>query len=97
MEKIITVAGIMVFLVQLTIQLIKNLPGISKVPTDIVTMVLSVIYSEMALVIYGQYTQQAFAWYYYVGTFFGGLVVAYVAMFGWSKLKELWDRSKKSE
>jgi hypothetical protein len=94
MEKYLAIAGGLVFVVQLTIQLIKELPLINKVPTSAVTMILSIVYSELALVIYAQYVGITPAWYLYVGTFFGGLVVAYVAMYGWEKLKELWERSK---
>ena len=93
MEKYLTLAGGLVFLVQLTVQLIKNLPGLNKIPTDLVTMVLSIGYSELALVMWSQYSNTPVEWYYYVGMFFGGLVVAYIAMYGWNKLKDLWDRS----
>ena len=94
MEKYLAIAGGLVFLVQLTIQLIKGFPLINKVPTSAVTMTLSIVYSELALVIYAQHASITPAWYLYVGTFFGGLVVSYVAMYGWEKLKELWERSK---
>lgn len=93
MEKYLAIMGGLVFFVQLTVQLIKDMPLLRKVPTDIVTIILSIVYSEFALAAWAQYASIAITWYHYVGTLFGGLVIAYIAMYGWSKLKDLWERS----
>jgi multisubunit Na+/H+ antiporter MnhG subunit len=39
----------------------------------------------------------AVLWYYIVGVILIGLFVAFIAMYGWTKLKDIWTRMKKPD
>lgn len=94
---ILAVAGALVFAVMLIVEVIKNLGPLKNIPTNIFVFVLAII---GALIVYPLYFESQgiiMLWYAWVGVAFLGFLIAYVAMFGWDKLKELWDRSKYKE
>lgn len=80
------------FIVSLIIQLIKDLPLLKKVPTQIVVIVLSII---ICVIAYGSYTainHSTIRWYMVVAAILAGFIVAYISMYGFDNLKKLWDR-----
>lgn len=89
---LIVVLGFLAFLVSVIVQIIKNLPGLKTIPTDWVVLVLSILLAICCLEIYISYTQMVRFWYLYLAAFIFGFLVAFISMFGWSKLKEMWGR-----
>lgn len=80
------------FIVSLIIQLIKDLPLLKKVPTQLVVIILSIIISEIA---YGSFTainHTTAQWYMVIAAMLAGFIIAYIAMYGFDNLKKLWDR-----
>jgi hypothetical protein len=45
--------------------------------------------------VYCQWEAITILWYYIAGALVLGFFVAFVAMFGWSELTDLWNRYKK--
>ena len=82
---IIGILGALAFAVSLITELLKDLPGIKKVPTKafviLISLIVNVAYASIPLL-----------WYYVALAVFAAFVVAYISMYGWDTFKELKDR-----
>lgn len=94
---IIAIIGVLAFLVSTITEVFKGVGILSKIPTDIVVLVLSIVITITAFIAYMQYIQQAILWYMIIAAIMAGLIVAFVAMYGWEKLSELWNRFKRGD
>ena len=95
--QLLTIIGILAFLVSVITQVFKGVSVLSKVPTDILVFVLSIGLTVIAFVAYIQYIHQIIVWYMIVAAIIAGFIVAFVAMYGWEKFSELWKRFNKKE
>lgn len=86
--------GVLAFMVSLIVQVIKEMPGLAKLPTSVVALVVSLILCPVVLVILCTYFGIVITWYYVFAAFLAAFVVYLVATGGWEKVKEIWDRSK---
>lgn len=94
---VLAIIGVLAFLVSAITQVIKGVGVFSKIPTDILVLVLSIGITVTAFIAYMQYIQQAILWYMILAAIMAGFLVAFVSMYGWEKLSELWKRFKKKE
>lgn len=83
---------LLVFAVNIIVEVTKRL--IPKVPTDIVVFIVSIVVTVLALLIAAAVMEITIMWYYAVGAVVLGIFVAYAAMLGFDKFKELYDRLK---
>lgn len=97
MTAILAVIGALAFIVSVITQVFKGVGMLSKIPTDILVLVLSIGITVTAFVAYMQYIQQTIIWYMILAAILAGFLVAFVAMYGWEKFAELWSRFKKGE
>ena len=99
-EQITTLMGAIgasAFVVSVITQVLKGVKPLDKLPTDILVFILSIVLTLVAFFAYASYAGLAILWPYVVGAAIAGFIVAFVAMYGWTKLKELWDRFKTGE
>ncbi len=89
---IVAIIGALAFMVSIITQVFKGVGVLSKIPTDLLVFVLSIGITVTAFVAYMQYIQQAILWYMILAAIMAGFIVAFVAMYGWEKLSELWKR-----
>ena len=89
---IIGIIGVLSFAVSIITQVFKGVSGLKKIPTDILVFVLSIGITVVAFIAYMQYIQQAILWYMIIAAIMAGFLVAFVAMYGWEKVAELWKR-----
>ena len=94
---IIAIIGALAFMVSVITQVFKGVGVLSKVPTDILVLVLSIGITLTAFIAYMQYVQQSILWYMIIAAILTGFVVAFIAMYGWEKFVELWNRFKKTD
>lgn len=87
---LLAVVGGLAFIVSVITQVIKDI--FKNVPTDLVVFALSIALTVTAFVAYIQYIKAEMLWYMIVASVIAGFIVAFVAMFGWEKLSELWKR-----
>ena len=79
--------GVLAFLVSIIVQVIKELPGLNKIPTSIVALVTSLILCPVALAVLCTYYKTAVTWYYIFASIIAAFVVYLVATGGWEKVK----------
>lgn len=89
---IIGIIGVLAFAVSIITQVFKGVSGLKKIPTDILVFVLSIGITVVAFIAYMQYIQQTILWYMIIAAIMAGFLVAFVAMYGWEKVAELWKR-----
>ena len=86
--------GVLAFLVSIITQVIKEMPGLKRIQTNVVALVVSLILCPLAVVILCIYFKIVLFWYYIVGAILAAFIVYLVATGGWEKVSEMWDRSK---
>ena len=89
--------GAIAFVVSVITQVLKGVKPLDKLPTDILVFILSIVLTLVAFFAYASYSGMVVLWYYVVGAVIAGFITAFVAMYGWTKLKELWDHFKTGE
>lgn len=89
---LIAIIGALAFMVSIITQVFKGVGILSKIPTDILVLVLSIGLTVASFIAYMQYIQQSILWYMILAAIMAGLIVAFVSMYGWEKLYELWKR-----
>lgn len=90
---ILIAVGIMAFIVSVITQVIKSWPGLYKLPTSAVVIVLSLILCPSVFIALMSWQQRPIAWYMVFACMILAFVVALVAMSGWERLKEIWQRT----
>ena len=97
MTTILAIIGALAFMVSVITQVFKGVGVLAKIPTDILVFGLSIGMTVTAFVAYMQYIQQTILWYMILAAILAGFLVAFVAMYGWEKFAELWNRFKRVE
>ena len=93
---ILAVIGALAFMVAVVTEVIKGIGIFKRIPTDILVFVLSIGLTVAAFVAYMQYIQQTIIWYMILAAVLAGFIVAFIAMYGWEKITELWKRFGKN-
>lgn len=86
--------GVLAFLVSIITQVIKEMPGLKRIQTNVVALVVSLILCPLAVVILCICFKIVLFWYYIVGAILAAFIVYLVSTGGWEKVSEMWDRSK---
>lgn len=86
--------GVLSFLVAVFVQVIKELPGLNKIPTSVVALAVSLILCPLAVIIACQYFKIVIVWYYIIGSVMAAFIVYLIATGGWERITEIWNRTK---
>ena len=86
--------GVLAFLVSIIVQVIKEMPGLKKIPTSVVALVTSLILCPVTLAFLCAYYKVAITGYYIFASFVAAFIVYLVSTGGWEKVKSIWDRTK---
>ena len=92
LSQLVVAVGALAFIVSVITEVVKRIGAMKKVPTDVVVLALSMVLTVVAFLAYAQYTSIAIVWYWIVAAIICGFFVAFIAMYGWNKLTELWAR-----
>ena len=84
--------GVLVFGVNIIVELVKNL--FPKVPTNFVVVAVALIVTVLAVCIMCAAMGIPILWYYIPCAVILGLFVGYAAMFGFDKFKDAWEKVK---
>ena len=94
MASFLILVGVLAFLTSLIVQVIKELPGIKNIQTNVVALIVSAILCIVAMLLLYTYYRMPVVWYYVVAALVTAFLVYLVATGGWEKLKAIWDRTK---
>lgn len=92
LSQLVVAVGALAFIVSVITEVVKGIGVMKKIPTDIVVLALSMVLTVVAFIAYAQYASVAIVWYWVVAAIICSFFVAFIAMYGWSKLSELWAR-----
>jgi hypothetical protein len=88
---LLTIIGILVALVNIVTEVIKKATW-NKIPTSLLAVIVSLVLTLIAFFAYCQYAGIVVLWYYIAAAIVVGFMVAYAAMFGYDKLKEILEK-----
>lgn len=90
---VLTIVGVLVVLVNIITEVLKKVLW-DKLPTNILAVCVSMVLTMIAFFAWTTTTGTPVLWYYVVGAVVLGFLVAYAAMFGFDKLKEVLEKLK---
>ena len=90
---VLTIVGVLVVLVNIITEVLKMVLW-DKLPTNILAVCISMVLTMIAFFAWTTITGTPVLWYYIVGAVVLGFLVAYAAMFGFDKLKEVLEKLK---
>lgn len=85
---ILSIVGVLVVLTNIITQVLKKLTW-DKMPTNILVVIISMALTVIAFIAYCQINAITVVWYMVAAMIVLGFLVAYAAMFGFDKLKEV--------
>lgn len=91
---LIAIIGVLVALTNVIVEVLKKATW-DKLPTNILALIIGEVLSIIAGIAYLQIEGIFIVWYYIVALVVLGFMVAYAAMFGFDKLKEVLNWNKK--
>lgn len=96
MAFIVTLIGILVALTNVITEVVKKLTW-DKMPTNVLAVVVGELLTVASGLAYFQVKGIDVVWYYVVALVVIGFMVAYAAMFGFDKLKEIMNWGDENE
>lgn len=93
MTYMLAAVGALAFCVTLITQVIKEMPWLRNIQTNVVALAVSLILCPLAVIIFCQCLKIAIVWYYVFAAFLAAFVVYLVSTGGWEKVAEMWNRT----
>lgn len=87
-SSLITMIGVLVALTNLIVEVLKKVTW-SKLPTNALTLMVALALTILLGLAYFQMKSVPLTWYLIISLVVTGFLVAYAAMFGFDKLKEI--------
>lgn len=98
MATLILVVGVLVFLTNAIVEIVKmtfEVSGSSAI--NKIALLVAIVLTVVTYLAYTAYTSIPIVWYYLVGSIIVGFIVALIAMIGWDKVLKMWQESQKGE
>ncbi len=87
--------GVLAFFTAAITQVIKEMPGLKNIQTNIVALFVSLVLCIVAVpIICLTILKIGITWYYFFAAVVAAFLVYLVATGGWEKLSEIWNRTK---
>ena len=95
--EITAIISVISVLVSIFVEITKQIPGIKKVPTDIYCLIVSIIFTILAYILYCNLENISIEPTMLILCCGLALLITEVATYGWTKLDELIKRNSKGE
>ncbi len=92
---VMAVLGVLAFAVSVITQLLRDMGFTNKIPNALPSTVIAVVLTVLAYMGYCSYSAINIEWYMIAGTIVAGFVVAYISLYGWKKICDLYQKHKK--
>lgn len=89
---IMTIIGLLVAITNIIVEVFKNI--FKTLPTNIFALFVGVAVTMAAFFAWLTYSGVCLVWYYIFAALIVGIMVAYAAMFGFDKLKQIFESVK---
>ncbi len=89
---LLALIGALAALVMIVTEMIKDLWVVSRVPTKLTALIVSLVVVAGAMAVYLNMADIAFQWWYLVVAFFAAFIVGYLSINSWDTLYEIWKR-----
>lgn len=89
--------GSLAFLTSMITQVIKEMPFLKKLPTNVVVLAVALTLCPLAVIIACQYFKIVILWYYVFASFIAAFIVYLVSTGGWERVTAMWNRTKYSK
>lgn len=86
--------GVLAFFVSAIVQVIKALPKLREIQTNVVAFIASLALTPLAVIVLCLYFKIVIEWYYVFAAVLAAFIVYLVSTGGWEKVAEMWRRSK---
>lgn len=93
--NIIVAVGLLAFTISIITEVTKNIGFLAEIPTSLQVVVLSLILTPVSYIAYASYMSIQLTWYTIIGSVIAGFFVAFVCMYGWDKMSEIYNKFKK--
>lgn len=98
MATIILVLGVLVFLTNAIVEVVKMAFGVSGAAIlNKIALLVAILLTTVTYVAYTTYVGISIVWYYLLGSIVLGFIVALIAMLGWDKVLKMWQQSQKEK
>lgn len=94
LSYVLGVVGVLAFVVSIITQVIKEMPVLKNIQTNVVALTAALILCPVAVIVACQYFQVVVAWYYIFASLIAAFIVYLVATGGWEKVNEMWNRTR---
>lgn len=91
-SSILIVLAALVFGVNIIVEVVKNC--FTRIPTTLLATAVSLGVTLTAFLVWAAHTEFPVAWYHIAGVLMLGMFVAYAAMFGFDKFKQVLEKLK---
>lgn len=91
LAELVSVIGALVVVTNIIVEVVKKATW-DKIPTNIIAVIVGVALAVVALFAWANISSFTVLWYYVVAAVIVGFMVAYAAMFGYDKLKEVLEQ-----
>ncbi|MCB6414564.1 ribonuclease [Faecalimonas umbilicata] len=90
----LTAVGVLAFLASIITQVIKEMPVLKGIQTNVVALVVALVLCPVAVIVACQYFKIVIEWYYIFASFIAASIVYLVSTGGWERVSEMWSRTK---
>ena len=96
MATLIIVLGVLVFLTNAVVEVIKMAFGVTGSATlNKIALIVAIVLTVATYLAYTAYTGISIVWYYLIGSIVLGFIVSLIAMIGWDKVIKMWQQSQR--
>lgn len=92
MSQLLIIVAVICTLISVITEFTKEIGFLSKIPTTLQVLLLSIVICVIAFFAYISYAHITFIWYYLVAVVFAAFLVAIVCCKGWDYLIDIWKR-----
>lgn len=94
--NLVIAVSLLAVVISVITEVTKSIGFLAKIPTSLQVIILSLILTPLSVIAYASYANITLTWYIIAGSIIAGFFVAFICMYGWDKLSEIYNKFKKN-